>query len=244
MDIASICLIIFFLIFALIGLKRGFIDALISTCKGAIIMGGSFLLAKPVGGILFKSGIGQRFSDKIGNSLLAKNYEVFSQNLSVENTKEQLLSALEALNIPEFFHDIINNFFSRFAETGAGSQLSDILSQSLAQVICTVIGFFIVMIILIIIIAIIRSAFKNINKIPVIGLINRLLGVAFELVLAGIVVCTIFWACAAISSVSDDFNNLMIRILALDSEKVGFARWLYEHNIAIWFFELVTRFKK
>ena len=101
---------------------------------------------------------------------------------------------------------------------------------------CVIIAYFVVMLLLTIIVSIIRKTLKGINHIPVIGIVNRLLGVVFELVLAGMVVCTVFWICASIASVSIEFSDLMTRLLALDSESGGFAKWLYEHNIAVWFF--------
>lgn len=239
MDVTSIVIIAFLLIFAIIGFCKGFVDVIINSLKSAFIMLISFFLAKPVGNLIYKIGLGNGFVSKL-QTLLNTKSEVFLMEVNSSNAAEGLNQGMDALNIPEFFQEIIRNVFGNFVPEGAQDKLGYFCSQALANILCTIIAFFILLLLVTILILVLQKALKNINRVPVIGFINRLLGSITMLAISGLVMCLILWVCASIASFSPEVNDLMIKVFNLNATEFSLAKWLYENNVAILIFKWIT----
>ena len=240
MDVASIVLIVLLLILAIDGFRRGLIDVLLGIIKGFISLFVSFFLARPVGAVIFKLGLGNLLTNNMGNAFLNKNAEIFGTVVTADNKAELITKALTELKIPSAFHNTIANFLSQYIHDTGGEQLCYYFGRTAATFICIIIAFLVLVLGLFIILHYLRKALKNINKIPVVGTLNRALGLVAQLVYGLLIVCFVFWITALISASIPAVNDFVIKILAIDSPKFGLAKWIYQHNIAILLFEWLT----
>lgn len=239
MDVTSIIIIVFLLIFAIIGFCKGFIDVIINSLKSAFIMIVSFFLAKPVGNLIYKIGLGERLTSKIQTILNAKS-DVFLMEVTEATASDGLTQGMQALKIPNFFQQIIRNLFGNYVPSGAQDKLGFFCGQALANLVCTIFGFFILLLMVSILVVVLQKALKNINRVPVIGFINRILGCLTLIAISGLVMCLAFWVCASIASIAPKFNDLMIKVFHLESTKFSLAKWLYENNLAVIIFRWIT----
>ena len=240
MDIASIILIVLFLLLAIIGFKKGFISVLLGIAKGFVTLIVSFFLAKPVGALLYKVGLGNIMTGKISDTFFNRNPELFGAVVNEDNKIELVKQALTDLKIPEFFRDTMSEFIGGFVKETNGLRLCDYLGKTAATFLCIIIAYIVLCLVIFLILFALQRALKDVNKIPVIGFINRFLGVVLEIVYGYIIVCFIFWLVVLLSASIPEVGEYATTVLNLDKEGFGLAKWLYEHNVAIILFEWIS----
>lgn len=237
MDIASIVILILFLLLAIIGFRKGFISVLLGIAKGFVTLIVSFFLAKPVGGFLYNSGLGNILTGKISDTFFNRNPELFGNVVTNDNKIELIKQALTDLKIPEFFRDTMSEYIGKFIGETDGLRLCDYLGKTAGTFICIIIAYIVLCLTIFLILFLLQRALKDVNKIPVIGVINRALGIILEIAYGYIIICFIFWLVVLLSASIPEVSEYATTILALDKDGFGVAKWLYEHNIAIVLFE-------
>ena len=240
MDILSIIIIAIVLIALLIGYIKGFLKVILRLFNHLASLIISFFLAKPVGLLLFKTFIGRFFSGKFEPWLLNVD-SIFHEALTFENQAEIVSEGLTKLKIPAFLHSLVNKMLGNLITDGGGNTLGYYLSQSLAQIVCIIIAFLLLTIIAFILFKLLSRAFKNVNKAPIIGPFNRLLGMVTCGVFALAIIWFVFWLSSLLSTVSSEFAGIVNGLLGLDNDQFTIAKWLYQNNFLIKLFELLIK---
>lgn len=240
MDIASVCILVFFLIFSITGFCKGFIGIVLNVCKGIASMIVSYFLAKPVGEMIFNMGLGNKLIDKIE---VAISSAVTSTDviITAENYQTVVSNSLNELNIPEFLHNIIQKLVFNDVKEAAGNTLGYYISSALASLACAIIAFLILMIIINVSFFILRKMFKGINRIPIIGLVNRLCGLVLNFLFGWLILSVGFWGLSFLSTVVPEVNEFTNEFFSFTSGDMTIARWFYENNLVTKLYQLFIK---
>ena len=236
MNALSLIIIGIFIVALIIGAWKGFIKIFLGKLKGISCLLISYFVAKPVGILLFKTIIGTKITGYVSDKLLNAD-EIFSEIITSENQAQLISDGLAKLKIPSFMHGVINKMFDEkiIAE---GLKLANYFGGVIAKLLTIVIGFIFMMLISFIIFTIILHYLKNVNKIPVLGPINQVLGALFNACFFILTLSITFWGLAFLASSFDSVNEFATMIFDLDGD-MNLARWLYENNIAIKIYNLM-----
>lgn len=197
--IIDLIVVLYILIMALIGIKRGFVKMLFKLCGTLAIIIGAVLLARPFGEALV-SPIGHFIENPITEWMAGLTTEsgiqIFTQSFNwgdpaVQN--ELLPMALSAMGLPSFLSGIIVDLgiFSSMLEGVGEVALIDVLPAGITAIAMTVIAFVILLIVLAILVYVIKRLLTNLTEFSLFGGINKILGFIFGLVQAYLVVSVI-----------------------------------------------------
>ena len=217
------------LIFAIVGYKKGFTGQI----GGFIILIGSLvlaflfykLIAGYVGGITFISDI----EGKLLAWLNSKG-ELFETNIRTGG-EEAVKSALTSMNIPNFLQDLILKAID--FENLPDKSIAEYLAPLMFKYICYAIAFLLIFIVSLIVIALVVKLIKKIiDDIPVIGFLNKIIGLGIGVAKVVIAIWLIMYGMTllcAIPSIGDTITNVVNNYVL--TTYVG--KFLYEHNYLI-----------
>ncbi len=228
-DILSIIFIIIIAISAIIGFKKGLVSTLIGFAKGVVSIIVGCLLAKPVGTILNNSSLGEKLINKLTNSFEAKD-AIFKSTFTNGDTNA-IADGLDALKIPSFLQKPLLSLFENSANNSNSITLGNLFGQTISLFVFIIIAFLLITIIIYLLMLLLNRFLMNINKVPVLGFINRLGGIVFGAAIALLFlsgVCMIF---SMLIPVSDSIGNFLTETLKLNSEDTTFAKIIYEYNL-------------
>lgn len=199
MDIVAIILdvavFVFFLIFALVGLKKGFLRSLVGIISTVLAVVAAIYCAPHL-----VKALENGFS--VCTNLTNKLAETFSETEGAELmfSTENLQTYVTNLGIPAFLAKLIVNLLGDFENT-AGQTVGEVLSSSLSglivNAICVVVIFFVVVFLL----WLVSKLFTNVlDHIPVLGATNRLLGLLLGVLKALIILYVILMIVGLIPS--------------------------------------------
>ena len=241
-DLLTIIFLVIILINLISGLVKGFIKELISFFGLFIVLAVSFLLCKPVGN-LFNNWFGSAFANPIYGFLTGKSAD-FGTVMTKEVAQENLPNMLQAAGIPSFLKfiqdPIIKYVVDCIPAENVELAVGQYVANSIALLACSAIAFLALAIILLIILAVIKKATKNINKVPVLGWVNKLLGAVLGIAAGIIVVAGIGSILAMISNI-DFMQNILVNILKVplgDDTRWSFAKLFIEND----FIKLLTSY--
>ncbi len=183
--IIDIVIIASLAIFALIGMKKGFLHSIISLFSWAFCLLIAFLTAKYVAGWIngifdFAGLIG----DKISKSLIDSN-NFFAQSINSFSNKDAIIAAIPE-NTNGLVKQIIKVVFSNSSVDMASTEsVGSIVGDSLGQVITIVIAGILIFIILKIAVALLTKLFNKISQTKVLGTLNKVLGGILGVLKAG-----------------------------------------------------------
>ena len=240
MDIVTICIIVFFLVFMIIGYIKGFLGILLTVCKGLASIIISYFLCKPFGDFLFNLGLGNAFVGKIETSITQMT-GVAGEIINAENYTTIVSGALTEMKIPDFLHGIILGLVGKFDFSTANGTLAHYIATALATIACTVIAFLVLILLLNLFVLIFRRIFRGVNRIPLFGKLNRILGLVLNFLYAWFIISVFFWAVALISTFIPGVGNFVNGLLKLDQENMSIAKWLYEHNLATYIYKFFIK---
>ena len=198
--IIDIIILAVVIIFAIIGIKRGFIKEIVSLIGAVVAISLSFWLAGLCSDFIYDKLIEEKVSTKISQTIIetADN----SLNSIEDNIPDSLLKAAELLKID--VSSVIGNDVSESLEATAESVANNLM-KSIVQPMCTkfilVISFIILFILLMVIISLVAKALNVVAKLPVLNSLNRLLGgivVALRGAVIIVAVCYILYILASI----------------------------------------------
>ena len=186
--IIDIVIISALLIFALIGIKKGFLHSVISLFSWAFCLLIAFLTAKYVAGWI--NGIFD-FAGLIGNKIsdgLIESNNFFAQAINSFSNKEAVIAA-----IPEdtngLIKQIIKVVFSNSAvNMNSTDTIGSIVGNSLGQIITIVIAGILIFVVLKIAVALLTKLFNKISQTKVLGTVNKVLGAIFGFLKVGFVI--------------------------------------------------------
>lgn len=211
-DWFSIVLVAIVVIFCFVGLFRGFFATLVTLFKSIITIGGAILLSKPIASALLPTGIGSAIVSPIDSWLLSVNSQAFGMSVTAETDVSFIASSLSETGIPSLFADPI----ARFALTMADGEmtLSLAVSRSITYYILIVIAFLVVLLVLNLLMLILRKLTARINKIPFVGVFNRILGLLLGAAYGFVIVSLIAYATSWLLNIREvnDYLGTLIGI--------------------------------
>lgn len=240
MDVMSWIVVALIILAAVVGYMRGFFNILLGFLKSLSSFVISFFLAKPFGNALFKLGLGNVISDKLETRVFTGK-EIFETFISNDNKDIVIKNALSNLNIPSFLHNMITRIGNSLIGNVEGQTVGHFISMSLSNMCCIVIAFAILMLCSSLIFLLLRKFFKQITKVRFIRRVNRLFGLIVNTCFVLLIISLVFFGIAAITTVMPSFNEKVIELFGLNSNKFSIARWLYENNLIVKLFELFVK---
>ena len=156
------------------GCKKGFLRSALATFSFVITIILATALFSPVSNLLENSSFAGRVSENVSESIDEKLSE-YAEGLSFGEDEQN--SFLESLALPSIVQDALKetNTAEDYAQMGVTS-FKEYTAQKVTDVIIKAAAYIIVMVIAAIVLKIILRLSKFVNKIPVIGGINRFLG--------------------------------------------------------------------
>jgi len=186
--IIDIIIIAVLVIFAIIGLKKGFLHSIISLFSWAFCLLIAFLTAKYVAGWInsiydFASLIG----DKISSSLIEGN-NFFAQAINTFTNKEEIIAAIPG-ETNGLVKQIIKVVFTNSSVDMTSTEtVGSVVGYSIGQVTTIVIAGILIFIVLKIAVALLTKLFNKIAQTKVLGAVNKVLGAILGVLKAGFIV--------------------------------------------------------
>lgn len=186
--IVDIAIVLALVVFGIIGFKNGFLKSFLSLFNWVVCLVVAFLVAKYVAGWI--NGI-YNFSGLIGGKIsqaLSGVHDFFGMSVSAFGGKENVINSIPS-DINGLLQQLIKVVFSNTAVNEASSEtIATIMGNSLGHIAMVIISGILVFIVLKIALALLSKLFDNIARIKVLGGINKLLGMLFGVIKAGLVI--------------------------------------------------------
>ena len=229
-DKITIIFLILLVAFIVIGIVRGFLFSLLSLAGFLIAVACAFLLSKPVGDALTNSSIGTSMQGSIYDWILTKsNYAAYP--LSQELAKEMLPEMLNEIGIPNFLNSFIISLILPYIPEVATEPIGQYIAHGVANIALVVISFLVLLIVFSIALLFLKRFAKGVNKIPVVGLVNRLLGAVFGLAIGVVFLIVVSYGLNFVALIPGANEWLVSELRLSDSSSWSFAKMLYEQNV-------------
>ena len=230
-DIISIIYIAIIVLFALIGLKRGFFKTLVSFLKGIISFVISILLCEPLARLLTNSKIGSTLAIKISDVLNARG-GLFTATITLENKEALLSQALTEIKIPEVLHEFISSLVVVPSEGSV--TIGNALALSITYYIFIAITFIVLLILARLAVRLIAKIFKSLEQIPFVGVTNKLMGTILNAFIGFVIVCVISYGITCLIPLNNEISSFLIETMRLeDSEVFTISKFFYENNFLL-----------
>lgn len=174
-DIAILGII---LLFAIVGLLKGFMKTLLSFAGAVLAIILSYFLTKPVVAALAGSNIESFVSEKVLSVLSGIGGMMTTEIPSYEVLVEQL-----SASVPVYVAESLANSISEYIGTAADQTLAELLTPGLTNILLNIIVFIVLFIAFMIVFAILKSIAKAFKSIKLIDFIDKVLGFALGAVL-------------------------------------------------------------
>jgi len=197
--IVDVIIVLYALVMALIGIKKGFVKMLFKLFGTLAVVIGSVLLA----GALSEALIGpighfvqNPITEWMGGLTTESGIEIFTQqfNWADAGVREELLPmALTAMGLPNFVSGIIIDiglFNGVLAEAGTCA-LIEVLPAAITAIAMRIIAFVVLLIALSIVLFVIKRLLTSLTEFSLFGGINKILGLAFALAQAYIIISVV-----------------------------------------------------
>lgn len=205
-------LLVFIIIFLIIGIKRGFMSSILSNFSFVAIAIGAFFLYKPLAMLLNKwfglenaifNSYHQKlidFSPDFGNNLL--DIEESSLRSFVKTT----LGAGAIPLIPKIMFSLFLNtksLHTKLHSSGIESRsLADIVSASYADFFTTLISYTITILLLFLVVILIRLLIKKLREVGFIRIVDNILGAFYGIIRALLILVSICFVIKLLSPIS------------------------------------------
>ncbi len=210
---------VFFLVMLIISARKGFINCILSIVSSVF----AFILAISLAGALVDAtgglfGLQGVFSKGLTNSFA----KIEGFNVDVSQTGVE--SALDSQNVTAILARLVLKMAGKQEQIAAGTTLAALLGEATGSLAVRLLAGLVIFIGIKIVIRILKKALSAlVDKIPVLGGVNRWLGALFGLLYAWIIVSAILAVLAVIPAEG----------ISLFFAKTTFVRFLYEHNVLV-----------
>lgn len=170
--IVDIVLIIIMAVFAVYGFIKGFTSLIVSFLAGILTLVLSFVLCNNAADFLNRIF---GMTDKISASLTNALPNLFGEDLMNMPVSLVTENNLGSLSVPKFIVKLLLKIASD-GSVPAETPVVEVLAPAFAYYIAVVIGFVLCYILFRILFFLLGKLFKGVNAIPVLGTVNRLLG--------------------------------------------------------------------
>ncbi len=220
--IADLILILLIFLFAFIGMKKGFMQSILSSVSFFVILIVTFLFTKKFA--LFLDGtFFSNFALNQTNNIVEKITSFFVSEIP---TEEQIITSLSN-SLPDILVKPLADAIMSFLQTSPTSSIETFLTPIIYSFIMNIISFFVLLIVLTVLLFIVKQFFKGITSLPIIKQIDRLLGFILGGVLTLLCVLIFFLILSLFSS----FSWTTSIIEYINSGYI--AKYLYNNNILL-----------
>ena len=240
MTIADWIVLGIIIIFVILGFILGFVKMVFTLGKGLITYFIAYIFTKPLTLLLLKFKFATSLNVKILNMVCAKG-EIFSQPI----TEASIGAVGESLNLPSFLSNLVtkalNGALGNLVDSG--TTLGQAVSDTLTYYIFMVISFIVLFILALILVIILGKVLEKLFTLPVLNIINRILGAAFGLLLGAFFVSLSFILMDFLSTLIPSICDFVEKNINPTSETFGVARFLYNHNFVRLLFNSILKSK-
>lgn len=242
------------------GVHKGFIHSFLSFFGAIIAFFIAYLIAKPLGTYLYNlNGWGTGLRDHISswfvergaghpidagndvaNAYIITKYGsqnamewVVGQaqlNEEVYDGNTVLSLALASLGIPGFLQGTVNNLVLSAVPETASENLAFYFGEAIASLMFVALAFIVIFILVSVIFLIVRILTKNLNKIKVVGPINRILGGVLGLAIGLFYVTLASAGLSALSGIQQVYEFLDSQLCLSDSNVYTVGKMFYNNN--------------
>ncbi len=225
-----IAVILIFAISAIIGYRRGFVGAVASLSATIISIILVVFLTPYVSAFLLKViPIEERAQEKCLEMILPGEE-------GIEVSREEQMSLIENANLPKVFKQLLNeNNNEEIYKVLGVTKFSDYVGSYIAKLIANVAAALLIFIVAIIVIRLLLHTSGILNKLPMIGSINRLAGGIFGLGVGLVAVWVLFVVLTLM------YDTSLGRACFACIEESAFLEGLYSNNLLMNF---ILNFKK
>lgn len=223
MDIAAIvvdvAVFIFFLVFAIMGFKKGFFRSLVGIISTVVAVFGAVYFAPSVVKFLEETfAVGTNLTKTITEMFAAK------EGFDLPFNQENLELFVTNMGIPSFLSGLVVSLLGDFENT-AGKTVGEVLPASLSALAMNAICVVALFLLFTLLLWLVSKIFtKLLDSIPVIGALNRLLGMALELVKALIILYVVLMIVSLVPS----------QVVQDVIEATTLLKFFRDYNILLW----------
>lgn len=233
--IVDLIIIGMILLFAIVGLAKGFLKQVLSMANGLVSIVVSSFLVSTVTKALSNTSLALKLNEKILTLIVDKypNSALIETNLIT--TKEELVNAFSESGLSKFLSKITAEFID-ITSFSDGEMLADAVSKSVGYFVLSIIIFVLLALIVFIVIKILISILDSIAKEGILNVINRILGLLLGVARALLIVCICLFIVSLLVKFIEPLNTFIVDDLKLETEGFGIGKYLYENNplIILW----------
>lgn len=242
-DVLSIIYICIFALFIIVGLIRGFFKTIISFMKDLMTFVLSILLCKPIANLFIKSSLGESVNNMLFNYFTSQG-GIFALDITSENKTEVIEHTLQEANLPDTLNSLLTSMVDKFLVSHPeGLNISEVLSHTITTYVFYALAFILLFLVIRILAIFLNKLFEFVEKIPVVGFLNKLLGMVVNGIIGLLLICMISYGLTLIIPLNLPISNTLIDIMYLENQEVfTISKFFYENNflliIIIFFQEL------
>ena len=223
--IGDIVIVLILIIAAFLGAKKGFVGLVVGLLGGVVVIAAATLLCAPIAKII-GDGFGLRGTiEGFVSTKFDFSNEIYSKPIK-SITEEEIASAIEMLKVPAFLSKALSNLIvSKIADSSIGADVSvqSVIVGGISNAALTAIAWIGLFILFSIIMMIVKKFVKGFNQIPIIGGLNRLLGLVAYVLIWAAIICVVMFFTALISA------SLPEQVTAYIDNSV-LLKWIYNYN--------------
>ena len=241
-DIISIVYLVILLIYVLIGLKKGFFKTLTGLIKSLLSLLIALFLAKPLTNFVMDTGIGTSITSKIESFLVSKD-GIFVSTITSETKTAVIADCLTQLNIPQIFHSFLTSLIDKYVVVGSEPvTVAKALAPSVSYYLIYIVVFILLFVVGLIICAILNRIFDKLSTIPLVGILNKLLGVGLNLIIGLVIICVLSYGLTFLVPLDNSISSWLVKTMGLEnSEFMSISKYFYEHNFLL---KIIAFFQK
>lgn len=213
-----------------VGIKKGFLYSLVSFFGLAVAILVAFFVAKPLGEwIASSTGWGTKVTESVYNWLVSKNDAL---SLIINKTEAQTLlpGYFEQSGLPTAVANLLIPLIIPLIPDIGTKAIGTYMAEGVSGLAFTAGSFIVVFIIMLIIVAILKHFTNKINKIAIIGGLNRLLGAVMGVAIGVVFVSVISYGLNFFTCIPE-VNTFIVGQLKLDDPSSwSIGKMIYEQN--------------
>lgn len=243
-DIISLVIIVILIINLFVGLKKGFLGALLSLSTGLLTFIAATALCVPLANLGLSWGWGASMQSGISDKLFEQNATLFETIITDANKETLVAQGLSAFNLPSFLSSILINLMNPYI--GTNTTLAYAFSSGLTKYCFIAICYIALLIIFGIIFILLKRFAKNLNKVPVLGPINRIGGMIVMIALAYLIIDAVLFGLSNLFMMNlqwlDGVSSWMSKTLYLNDESIfSLSKFMYTNSLTS---KIITLFVK
>lgn len=226
MNALFILVTIIFAAAAFIGYKQGLIKILVSLLATLIMFTVVTMLTPYVSNFIRQvTPLEKMVETKVADAFMVDGHSTANFN-ELDLPKDAQIALVESAELPELFREmLLTNNNNEAYETLGVTTFGAYVAAYISKVIADVIAFLVILVALLVVFPIVIKALGIINKLPVIGGMNRLAGVALGLCIGLVVVWVVFVLLTLI------YDTSLGKLCFENIESSAMLKTLYDKNI-------------